>query len=382
MNVVVEPKYDMIKSFENGYARVKNGGRWGIIDKTGKVVVEIIYDEVGNFHKNTTWVKNGTAFGLVIAGKFKAVEGAEKIWDFHSQDFTYAKKNGKIGFIDLKGNWAIEPKFDKARAFSKNLAPVCVGSKWGYINTKGTIVIEPQFKDAEIFSENGLAPIKEKNWGFINESGKLVIPTQYGITTNAIIAMFIQQDKGFIDGVARVKNEGKWGFLKPDGTVLSNQWFENAELFSNSKTSEKTQSAETPAEKPKQEAKQTIRDEKKLHTEDTINYYFNAESVEEKWRLLNNAISNYGFKQDEKDYILTNALNQDFIYKFMEVHIYLQYDGQFHSLQGCMLHSDFQSYLLRLNPIPTISSLNELIALNQRFASLAQSRFAQTTGAH
>jgi phage anti-repressor protein len=43
--------------------------------------------------------------------------------------------------------------------------------------------------------------------------------------------------------------------------------------------------------------------------------------------LLNNAISNYGFKQDEKDYILTNALNQEFIYKFMEVHIYLQYEG-------------------------------------------------------
>ena len=66
--------------------------------------------------------------------------------------------------------------------------------------------------------------------------------------------MFVQQDKGFIGGVARVKNEGKWGFLKPDGTVLSNQWFENAELFS--KSSERIQTAEIAAEKPKQEIKQ------------------------------------------------------------------------------------------------------------------------------
>ncbi|MNL73211.1 hypothetical protein D3C87_1986450 [compost metagenome] len=65
--------------------------------------------------------------------------------------------------------------------------------------------------------------------------------------------MFVQQDKGFIDGVARVKNEGKWGFLKPDGTVLANQWFENAELFS--KSAEKPQPAAAPAEKPKEEAK-------------------------------------------------------------------------------------------------------------------------------
>ncbi|MNE31842.1 hypothetical protein D3C80_1254310 [compost metagenome] len=67
--------------------------------------------------------------------------------------------------------------------------------------------------------------------------------------------MFTQQDKGFIGGVARVKNEGKWGFLKPDGTVLSNQWFENAELFS--KSAEKPQPAAAPAEAPKQETKTT-----------------------------------------------------------------------------------------------------------------------------
>ncbi|MNY65298.1 hypothetical protein D3C86_2025510 [compost metagenome] len=65
--------------------------------------------------------------------------------------------------------------------------------------------------------------------------------------------MFVQQDKGFIDGVARVKNEGKWGFLNPDGTVVSNQWFENAELFSQT---EKKETVEVAAEKPKQEVKQ------------------------------------------------------------------------------------------------------------------------------
>ncbi|MNE98932.1 KWG Leptospira [compost metagenome] len=76
-----------------------------------------------------------------------------------------------------------------------------------------------------------MAPIKEKNWGFINESGKIVIPTQYGITAGGIFAMFQDQQKGFIDGVARVKNQNAWGFLKPDGTVLCNQWYDNAEPF-------------------------------------------------------------------------------------------------------------------------------------------------------
>ena len=255
MAVVLEPKYDQIKPFENGFARVENNKKWGIINTAGKELVEPVYDEIGNYFKNTTWAKKDKTFGIVSSGNFIPVDGADKIWDFETQDLTYARKNGKIGFIDLKGNWTILPIYDKAKAFSKNLAPVCVGSKWGYINPKAEFVIPPTYNDAEVFSSNGLAPIKEKNWGFINESGKLVIPTQYGITANAIIAMFLKQDKGFIDGVARVKNEGKWGFLKPDGTVLANQWFENAELFS--QTTEKPQPVEIAAEKPKQEVKAT-----------------------------------------------------------------------------------------------------------------------------
>ena len=138
-----------------------------------------------------------------------------------------------------------------------------VGKKWGYINLKGTFVIEPTYSDAEVFSSNGLAPVKESNWGFINETGKLVIPTQYGITSNGfVIALFVQQDKGFIDGLARVKNEGKWGFLRPDGTVLGNQWFENAELFSQTAEREKKEiniAAESPKAETKAETKATAK---------------------------------------------------------------------------------------------------------------------------
>ena len=111
------------------------------------------------------------------------------------------------------------------------MAPVQVGKKWGYCNTKGELVIEPNYNDAEIFSKDGLAPVKDEKWGFINTSGKLVIPTQYEITAGGMFSFFKKDEKGFANGLARVKNEKKWGFLKPDGTVLGNQWFENAELF-------------------------------------------------------------------------------------------------------------------------------------------------------
>ena len=99
-----------------------------------------------------------------------------------------------------------------------------MGKKWGFINRKGEIVVDYIYNDAEIFSNDGLAPVKIEDWGFINETGKLVIPANYGITVVGF-SMFRYDEKGFIDGIARVKEGKKWIYLKPDGQKLINQWF-------------------------------------------------------------------------------------------------------------------------------------------------------------
>ena len=116
-------------------------------------------------------------------------------------------------------------------SFVKNLAPASIGGKWGYINRKGDFVIRATYADAEVFSLDGLAPVKVDDWGFINEEGKIVIQPRYIITAGGIVSMFLHNAKGFVNGLARVKNEGHWGFIKPDGSVLGNQWYQNAELF-------------------------------------------------------------------------------------------------------------------------------------------------------
>ncbi|MCI9846197.1 WG repeat-containing protein [Flavobacterium pectinovorum] len=227
--IVLAPKYDVIRAFQNGFARAAKNDQWGIIDPTGKEVVAVIYDEVGNYINNTTWAKDKKTYGIVHNGQFIAVEGASEMGEIGTQDLVAAKKNGKWGFVNLQGQWIIQPRFSKTKPFSKNLAPVCSNDKWGYINLTGKYVVAPAYTDAESFSEDGLAAVKEYGWGFINETGKLIIPTKYEISI-ALFGMFMHQEKGFIDGLARVKLSGKWGFLKPDGQIL-NEWYQNAEPF-------------------------------------------------------------------------------------------------------------------------------------------------------
>ncbi|NNE77810.1 MAG: WG repeat-containing protein, partial [Pricia sp.] len=100
----------------------------------------------------------------------------------------------------------------------------------GYINTKGEMVIEPQYRDAEIFSESGYAPVKDKDWGFIDTSGKLIIPMEYGIS-GSFAFLKGGEEKGFVNGLARVKSKKGWGYFNEKGELLADTWFKNAEPF-------------------------------------------------------------------------------------------------------------------------------------------------------
>jgi len=40
------------------------------------------------------------------------------------------------------------------------------------------------------------------------------------------------EDKGFKNGIARVIKGNKYAFIKTDGTIIGNRWFQYAGLFS------------------------------------------------------------------------------------------------------------------------------------------------------
>ena len=63
-------------------------------------------------------------------------------------------QDGKHGFIDKKGNYVINPRFDDVGFFSDGLCGVKIGDKWGFIDKKGNYVINPRFDDVGFFSDD------------------------------------------------------------------------------------------------------------------------------------------------------------------------------------------------------------------------------------
>lgn len=86
---------------------------------------------------------------------------------------------GLTGYITIRGEWAISPRYQEAEHFSGGLAAVRPDSKWGYANHSGKLVIAPQFDRARPFRD-GLAAVQvEGKWGYIDESGEFVLPPTF-----------------------------------------------------------------------------------------------------------------------------------------------------------------------------------------------------------
>ncbi len=129
------------------------------------------------------------------------------------------EKDGKYGYINAKGKFVIEPRFEYAAQFSEGLAAVGMNGKRCYINQYGKIVIETQPGLGGFDFHDGMAQVGTyKKFGFIDKRGDLVIDLKY------------EEVRGFSEGFAafRVSDSNKWGFINKTGKVVIEPRFETA----------------------------------------------------------------------------------------------------------------------------------------------------------
>lgn len=59
----------------------------------------------------------------------------------------------KWGFLDMKGNEVVKPKYDYVKDYKEGLAAVTIDGKWGFVDKMGNEIIKPQYNDAESFKK-------------------------------------------------------------------------------------------------------------------------------------------------------------------------------------------------------------------------------------
>ena len=198
-------------NFHEGLSSFERDGKWGYMDTKGTVVIQPEWEEAGEFSGGYAGVKRDGKWGgidktgrlVTPLGRYERLYFEPELGLWH---ITVGKKSG--GYMDRAGRVVIKPQWDDVLFWSEGLALVFREGKAGLIDKTGKIVVPLEWEDVSTFSE-GLAAVKQNGkWGFIDKTGKVVIELQW---EDAI---------GFHKGLAGVQRNGKWGFIDKTGKVM------------------------------------------------------------------------------------------------------------------------------------------------------------------
>lgn len=203
---VVLPRYNIIDSIDNNYLRFNEKGKWGIMTTGGKVLVEAKYLSIQSAFEE----------GFIVT-----IANPEKTWETLS------------GKIDKKGNEITETICE----FGDNLRITKSFERFGVESSNG-VIVNHVYESLRFWAENKLIAKKGTYFGIIDINDNVLMPFEYSkiiaisddkaAITNGNKMFHINADCVIIEdeiidlqkGFKKIKKEGKWGIIAPDGSQL------------------------------------------------------------------------------------------------------------------------------------------------------------------
>ena len=204
---VLDCEYEEFYAESSGYVALKKNSRMGLVEEeTGKIMIPFEYKRLGNFSDGMVQAENleGKCGYLDVNGKEVLPFIYDICGDFSEGLAAVLQKTGKYtytvgfgrtpvmtcGYIDKKGNVVIPFKFQHPLAismceFHEGLAAQGYSNNnmyatiWGYINKKGDWVVQPKYDQANYFEHGVAQVVKDEKYGYINKEGEEIIPCKY-----------------------------------------------------------------------------------------------------------------------------------------------------------------------------------------------------------
>ena len=239
--VAIKPQWGHAWGFREGLARVQVDDLRGFIDAAGKMVIEPKYFLAWDFHEGlaAVMVPSGRFGKNVNSGKWCYINRTGKIvikplnpakWaeDFHEGKARYKSHGSGVDpsiYINRKGRKVSGFLGTPIRDFYEGLAAgrQHQGRKlWGYRDHSLKFMIKPQFGAALDFAD-GLAPVMvRKALPKKDKRGHVQHVNLWGYidkTGKIILEPKFQQARPFSEGLAAVRLGGKWGCIDKTGKV-------------------------------------------------------------------------------------------------------------------------------------------------------------------
>ncbi len=198
--------YDKYWEIDEGFYRVMQNGKIGLVDQKGDIIIPCENDQIWNLQDNGNIkvLKSGKLGIYNINGDLIIPTIYDMIWGFEDGK-SRVLRNGKVGYVNKHGNEFIPCKYDQIWEFTDGKAKVLKNGKTGYVSQLGNEIIPPIYQNIWDFEDGKAKVLKNGKMGYINMMGVEIIPCEY------------QQISEFKDGIARVIKNGQITYIDLNG---------------------------------------------------------------------------------------------------------------------------------------------------------------------
>lgn len=247
--------YNEIKPFVNGFASVRSGEKWGVIDQFDNVVLRTDYDNVGDFGNGVIPVQSGNVWIYLTPDAAPAWSTSYAYAEgFCGSTAVVADGNGLYGLIDDGGNQVLAYQYQDLIPTGNETFFANMHKKWYLIDRYGMMLLSDAY-DSMALTEDGSYIVLEKDgkFGLASLNGEILVPCEYDAAGSGGDGYFLLQNrnlceylpiddgngftvfcsdaKPFSDGLSAVKIGDLWGYIDQNGALKINAEWADAEPF-------------------------------------------------------------------------------------------------------------------------------------------------------
>jgi hypothetical protein len=245
--VAVPFDFEYGQSFTGGLAPVKQNGKYGVINTSGKLIIPLEYKSIEALgDKYFFAIKNEKSHLLTSAGQTQLITDPYDLIFPPTSGCLVVKKDEKYGVIDMSGKKILPLEYSSAVVLSSSFIFVenrtfqfgytstgtllfkrkyeghktssfqhriafKEGGLWGFYDSLGNVALQPQFDEFDVITPYFIKVKLKNKYGIVNAEGGYKIPIKY-----TLIELEYREL-----GAGIVKNESYYGLISGYGVELT-----------------------------------------------------------------------------------------------------------------------------------------------------------------
>lgn len=200
--------------YETNVLKIKQNGKYGLINFDGKVLLSPEYDEITSLDEteNSLLIKTESGYGICdtegnvqVNPIYKQVKAISKNY---KDGYIVESQDGKYGVVDFTKQVILEPKYEEVKnIYDNGKYIVKEDGKYIVIDKDGKTILENRANEIQSMKDNKFIILENSKYGIIDNTGKEILEVKYEDLDYAFSNYYI------------AKQDGKYGIIDTENQI-------------------------------------------------------------------------------------------------------------------------------------------------------------------